>query len=174
MCECFSVLTSCNDCKVVLLLLFVVKTSCRGDDPCDLINGEEVGGSGEQNDTIIAFITVSGRNLGRERVDTRSIIKPFNTHSSSPPHPPYTPTHPHHPHIHPTSPHTLTTPTSTLHPPHTLTNIHTLAILSPAGTFSRTDAAYDERPNTGVLSFTSRTVTLSSTVDVAGGTPSNQ
>ena len=161
MCECLSVLTSCNDCKVVLLLLFVVKTSCCGDDPCDLINGEEVGGSGEQNDTIIAFITVSGRNLGRERIDTRSIIKPFNTHRSSPPHPPYTPTHPHHPHIHPTL-------------PHTLTNIHTLAILSPAGTFSRTDAAYDERPNTGVLSFTSRTVTRSSTVDVAGGTPSNQ
>lgn len=85
-----SVLTSCDDCKDMLLLLFVVKTSCRGDDPCDLINGEEVGGSGEQNNTIIAFITVSGRNLGGrgERIDTQSIIKPsicpFNTHRFSP------------------------------------------------------------------------------------------
>ena len=93
-----SVLTSCDDCKDMLLLLFVVKTSCRGDDPCDLINGEEVGGSGEQNDTIIAFITVSGRNLGgrggedQYTVDNQTINLPIQ----------YT--------------QILTTPTSTLHP----------------------------------------------------------
>ena len=141
----------------MLLLLFVVKTSCRGDDPCDLINSEEVGGSGEQNDTIIAFITVSGRNLGGREgedqytVDNQTINFPIQ----------YTQILTTPVYIHPTS-------------PHTLTNLHTLAILSPAGTFSRTDVVYDGRPNTGILSFTSRTVTSSSTVDVAGGTPSNQ
>ena len=37
-----SVPTLCNDCKVMLLLLFIVKTGCRGDNPCDLINGKKV------------------------------------------------------------------------------------------------------------------------------------
>ena len=37
-----SVPTLCNDCKVMLLLLFIVKTGCQGDDLCDLINGNKV------------------------------------------------------------------------------------------------------------------------------------
>ena len=94
-------------------MFFIVKTGCCGDDPCDLINGNEVGGDGEQDHAIIALIMVSGGNLA-EREERIDIVDNQTINQ-------YTP------------------PTS----PHTLTNIRTLAILSPGGRFSRIDVVYN-------------------------------